>query len=169
MEIVNKVEKSGIITLDLETYYTPGERASIDLKNQLFMGLILKEKDFREYIKNNDWSEYAGKLVNIYCSSDAIIPTWAYMLVANKLSGIAKNFVFGSSETLETLLLIQNIKENLNPEDYKDARIVIKGCGKIKITEAGYVFLTQILTPHVQSLMYGEPCSTVPVYKKTKV
>ncbi|MCO6495147.1 MAG: DUF2480 family protein [Bacteroidetes bacterium] len=168
MEIENKVQASGIITLDLEQYYTAGERIVIDLKENLFMGLILKEKEFREYIKNHDWQQYEGKLVAITCSADAIVPTWAYMLVASKLIGIAKEVVFGSLETLETVAILNKIREHIKPADFQGARIVIKGCSKIRITEAAYVAITNMLVPYAQSVMFGEPCSTVPVYKKAK-
>lgn len=168
MEIVNKVASSGIITLNLEEYYTEGERIVIDIKDQLFMGLILKEKDFREFIKTHDWEQYQNKLVAITCSTDAIVPTWAYMLVATKLTGIAKDFIFGNVETLETNLIVNKLQSQINPEDFNTARVVIKGCGHIKITDAAYVAITKLLVPHVQSLMFGEPCSTVPVFKKAK-
>lgn len=168
MEIVNKVQAGGIVTLDLEAYYTAGERVVIDLKDNLFMGLILKEKDFRDFIHEHDWLQYTDKLVAITCTADAVVPTWAYMLVASKLTGIAKEIVFGNLDTLETILLLNTLKEKINPAEYQGVRMVIKGCSKVKITEAAYVQITKMLIPFVQSLMFGEPCSTVPVYKKSK-
>ncbi|MCK9481090.1 MAG: DUF2480 family protein [Bacteroidia bacterium] len=169
MEIVNKIQASGIITLDLEQYYPAGERVLIDLRENLYMGLILKEKEFRDYIKTNDWQEFANKYVAITCTADAIVPTWAYMLVASKLNGIAKKVVFGNLDTLETILLLENLHKHINSQDYHNAKLVIKGCSKIKISEAAYVEITNMLLPHVQSLMFGEPCSTVPVFKKPKL
>lgn len=163
--IVNKVAQSGIVTLNLEEYYHKGPRLSIDLKDNLFMGMILKEKDFRDWIKAHDWQQYQNANVSIFCSADAIIPTWAYMLVASKLQGIAHHFVFGDEKTLENSLF-QKALEQLPVNDFADKRVVIKGCGDIEITPAAYVEATRLLQPVVKSLMFGEPCSTVPVYKK---
>lgn len=163
--IVNKVAQSGIVTLNLEEYYHNGPRLSIDLKDNLFMGMILKEKDFRDWIKAHDWQQYHNANVSIFCSADAIIPTWAYMLVASKLQGIANHFVFGDEKTLENSLF-QKALERLPVNDFTDKRVVIKGCGDIEITPAAYVEVTRLLQPVVKSLMFGEPCSTVPVYKK---
>ena len=126
---------------------------------------MLREKDFREFIKTNDWSVYAGKNVAIICSADAIVPTWAFMLVANKLSGLAKSFVFGDLNVLE-FSLFKNEIDAINFEDYKDQRVVVKGCSKKPVPVSAYVYLTEKLTPIVKSIMYGEPCSTVPVYKR---
>lgn len=167
MEIINKVAQSGIVTIDLEELYPKGERVLIDIKEQLFQGLILREKDFREFIKNEDWSKYTNKYVAITCSTDAIVPTWAYMLVAIQLEPFAKKTVFGNLETLETVLFHELLK-NLNVNDYTDARIVVKGCGKLPVPIAAYVEITRLLTPVAKSIMYGEPCSTVPLYKKAK-
>lgn len=168
MEIVNKVQSSGIISIDLENYYPHGERKVIDLKEQLFMGMILKEKDFRQFIKEHNWEEYKNAYVSIVCSADAIVPTWAYMLVAEKLTGIAARFVYGDIKVLDTLLMIESIRNSIVPEDYEGCRVVVKGCGNLPISEAAFVELTALLKPKVQSLMFGEPCSTVPVYKKSK-
>lgn len=167
MEIINKVAQSGIVTIDLEELYPKGERVLIDIKEQLFQGLILREKDFREFIKNEDWSKYTNKYVAITCSTDAIVPTWAYMLLAIQLEPFAKKTVFGNLETLETVVFHELLK-NLNVNDYTDARIVIKGCGKLPVPIAAYVEITRLLTPVAKSIMYGEPCSTVPLYKKAK-
>ena len=163
--IVNKVSQSGLAEIDLETFYDEATREIYDIKEQLFMGLMLKEKEFRDFIKSNDWSKYAGKHVAIICSADAIVPTWAYMLVANKLSGVAKSFVFGDLNVLEFSLFKEKI-DALNLEDYKDQRVVVKGCSKKPVPVSAYVYLTEKLTPIVKSIMYGEPCSTVPVYKR---
>ena len=164
-EIVNKVANSGIITIDLEDFYTTGERVLFDIKPLLFQELILKEKEFRDFIKNNDWSKYQNKLIALTCTADAIVPTWAYMLLTLALQPFAKKVVFGDLQTLETLLFAEQL-EKIVVKDYKDARIVIKGCGEIDLPKNAYVQLTALLQPHAKSIMYGEPCSTVPLYKK---
>lgn len=168
MEIENKVAKSGIYTIDLEEFYSHGPRFEIDIKDHLFMGLILKEKDFRTFVKEHNWEIYKNGYVALVNSGDAIVPTWAYMLLTHKLSGVAKQVVFGTKETMETILLIEKLQTELNPEEYTDTRVVVKGCGKLMLSPAGYVKITEMLTPFVRSLMFGEPCSTVPIYKKTK-
>lgn len=164
-EIVNKVAQSGLVTIDLETFYPPGERVLFDIKNCLFQGLILKEKDFREFLKKEDWSKYQNKYVALICSADAIVPTWAYMLLAIYIEPFAKKVVFGNLEALETILY-NELFGKLNINDYKDARIVIKGCGKLPVPKSAYVELTRLLRPVAKSIMYGEPCSTVPLYKR---
>lgn len=164
--IVNRVANSGILTLDLEEFYHSGDRVELDIKDQLFMGLVLKEKDFREWIKSCDWTQFSGKNVAITCSADAIIPTWAYMLIASKLSGVAHHFVFGNLSQLESSLY-QMALSKINPEEYADKRVVIKGCGEKPVPESAYVEISRILLPHVKSLMFGEPCSMVPVFKKS--
>jgi hypothetical protein len=163
--IVNKVAQSGLISLDLENYLSKGEIATFDLKEHLFMGLILKEKDFREALKNLDWSIYKDKYVAIVCSVDAIIPVWAYMLVANYLQPVAKDVYVGSEEELKKHLILKNLS-SISTEEFKDQRVVVKGCGEIFIDNYAYAEITKILTPIVKSIMYGEPCSTVPIYKK---
>lgn len=167
-EIVNKVAKSGLITIDLEEYHVPGERVVYDIKDNLWQGIALKEKDFRAFVKENDWSAYQDKLVAIHCSVDAIVPTWAYMLLTTALKPYAKHVVFGNLETLETVLFQQALSK-INAEEYQDTRVVIKGCGNIPIPESAYVALMEMLLPFAKSIMYGEPCSTVPIYKKPKV
>ncbi|MFN7912484.1 MAG: DUF2480 family protein [Bacteroidota bacterium] len=164
-EIVNKVSTSGIVTINLEDFYIKGERVLFDIKPLLFQELILKEKDFREFIKNNDWSQYQNKFIALTCTADAIVPTWAYMLLTLALQPFAKKVVFGDLQTLDTLLFAEQL-EKLNVKDYKDARIVIKGCGDIDLPKNAYVQLTALLQPHAKSIMYGEPCSTVPLYKR---
>ena len=164
-EIVNKVSTSGIVTINLEDFYIKGERVLFNIKPLLFQELILKEKDFREFIKNNDWSQYQNKMVALTCTADAIVPTWAYMLLTLALQPFAKKVVFGDLQTLETLLFAEQL-EKIDVKDYKDARIVIKGCGDIDLPKNAYVQLTSLLQPYVKSIMYGEPCSTVPLYKK---
>jgi hypothetical protein len=165
MSLVNKVAASGLITLNLEEYLPSGDIAVFDLKEHLFMGLILKEKDFREALKNLDWSGYQDKFVAVTCSADAIIPVWAYMLVANYLQPVARDVYVGTKEELQKHLFLKNISE-IDPADYEGQKVVIKGCGDVSVGEFAYSEITKRLRPVVQSLMYGEPCSTVPIYKK---
>lgn len=162
---VNKVAASGLITLNLEEYFHTGERVVYDIKDNLFHGLMLREKDFREFIKNHDWSAYAGKNVAIICSADAIVPTWAYMLLANKMRPYANEVIFGSLETLEAVLFTKALSK-IDIHRFAGERVVIKGCADIDVTTAAYVEITNLLTPVVKSIMYGEPCSTVPIYKR---
>jgi Protein of unknown function (DUF2480) len=164
---VNKVAESGIITLDLEDFYPKEETMVFDMKDHLFMGLILKEKDFRETMKGMDIEPYKGKNVALTCSADAVIPVWAYMLVASYLQPVVKELIFGDAEFLHKTLFLQNISK-INIADYEDKRVVIKGCGELPITEAAYVAVTNLLRPVAKSIMYGEPCSTVPIYKKPR-
>jgi hypothetical protein len=163
--IVNKVAQSGLISLDPASFYPEGDRLLYDIKDNLFHGLILKEKDFRDFIKQHDWTQYAGKHVAITCSADAIVPTWAYMLLANRIAPYAKTVVFGNLSELENVLFEKAI-DQLEVEKYRDERVVIKGCGDTAVPDAAYVQLTVKLTPVVKSLMFGEPCSTVPVFKR---
>lgn len=163
--IINKVINSGLVTFDLEDLYDQGERIVYDLKDNLFMGMILKEKDFREFLKNHDWSSYTGKNVAIICSEDVIIPTWAYMLLTLKLQPFANTIVLGNLEELENKLFYDALGK-VNIAEYSGARVVVKGCSKVPVPAAAYVEITRILQPVVQSLMFGEPCSTVPLYKK---
>ena len=137
------------------------------MKDHLFMGLILKEKDFREVMKNLDLTPYKDKNIALTCSADAVIPVWAYMLVASYLQPVAKEIIFGDADFLHKTLFLKNI-EQINVENYKDQRVVIKGCGELPISETAYVAITNQLRPVVKSIMYGEPCSTVPVYKKPR-
>ena len=165
MEIVNKVAQSGLITIDLEDFYIPGERMLFDIKDWLFQELILKEKDFREKLKEHDWNVYSGKFVAITCSADAVVPTWAFMLVATQLKPVVKKLSFGDLHKLEEELFDEEISK-LNIADFSDKKIVIKGCSKIEVPVSAFVNLTAKLRPVVKSIMYGEPCSTVPVYKR---
>lgn len=162
---VNKVAESGIITLNLEDYYPEEEVTVFDLKEYLLMGLILKEKDFREALKILNIEIYTDKIVALTCSADAVIPMWAYMLVASLLQPVAKEITFGTEAFAKEKVLLRNI-EQIEADSYSDARIVIKGCGELPIGEAAYVAITQKLRPVAKSIMYGEPCSTVPVYKR---
>lgn len=163
--IVNRVAQSGLISLDPAELYPAGERVVYDIKDNLFHGLMLREKDFREFVKQHDWSQYQDKHVAITCSSDAIVPTWAYMLLANKMAPYASTVVFGNLEALETVLFDRALAK-LDIEKYRDERVVIKGCGDIYVPVAAYVELTAKLTAVAKSIMYGEPCSTVPIYKR---
>lgn len=163
--IVNKVAQSGLVSFDLAELFPQGERVLYDIKDNLFHGLMLREKDFREFVKEHDWSSYSGKHVAIICSADAIVPTWAYMLLATKMAPYAKTVVFGNLELLETVLYQQEVNK-VNLENYRDQRIVIKGCGEIPVPVSAYVDITGKLTGVAKSIMYGEPCSTVPLYKR---
>ena len=163
--IINKVAQSGLVTLDPAAFYPVGDRVVYDIKDNLFQGLILREKDFREFVKGHDWSQYEGKNVAITCSADAIVPAWAYMLLANRLAPYALQVVFGDQDVLETVLFVKSIAK-MDVEQYRDQRIVLKGCGDVPVPVSAYVELTKKLTPVVKSLMFGEPCSTVPIYKK---
>ena len=163
--LINKVAESGLITLDPEQYYPKAATAVFDMKEYLFMGLILKEKDFREALKNMDWSAYKDKNVAVTCTADAIIPVWAYMLVASYLQPVAKDIVMGDEKELHRNILLKNIAA-INVNDFADKRVVIKGCGETPIADFVYMELTKLLRPVAKSIMYGEPCSTVPVYKK---
>jgi len=166
-EIINKVAQSGLITLDIKDFYPKGERIVYDLAQNLFQGLILKEKDFRQFLKEHDWSLYQGKNIAISCSADAIVPTWAYMLLAIHLEPYAASFVFGNLEALEIELFRKELGK-LDLQEYEGKRIVVKGCSNLPIPTYAYVEITRLLKPYVQSLMFGEPCSTVPLYKKAK-
>lgn len=163
--IVNKVAQSGLVTLDPAQFYAPGERVVYDITDNLFHGLMLREKDFREFVKTHDWAQYEGKNVAVTCTADAIVPAWAYMLLANRLAPYAREVVFGDAEVLETVLFVKEISR-MDVEQYRDQRLVIKGCGDTPIPVSAYVELTKKLTPVAKSLMFGEPCSTVPIYKR---
>lgn len=162
--IVNKVAGSGLVSFDLADYYHSGERVLYDIKDNLFHGLMLREKDFRAFLKEHDWEQYKDKNVAVYCSADAIVPTWAYMLLAIKIEPYAHLVVFGDMNALEDALFREAIAK-IDLEKYKDQRIVVKGCGDTPVPVSAYVEITRKLRPIVKSLMYGEPCSTVPLYK----
>jgi len=164
-EIVNKIAQSQLITLDLETYYPAEEIMLFDLKPHLFMELILKEKEFRAALQNNDWSIYQNKVVAVTCTADAIIPMWAYMLVTSYLQPVAKDVIFGDENTARQQLFLQRI-DAINAEEFVDKRIVVKGCGDVPIGEFAYLAITKKLMPVAKSIMYGEPCSTVPIFKR---
>lgn len=162
--IINKVANSGLVTLDLETFL-PGPITSFDMKDHLFMGLILKEKDFREAMKNLDWQMYKDKNVAINCSADAIIPVWAYMLVAANLQPVAREIYLGTEPEMLKHIFLKNLGA-VDAASFTDQRVVVKGCGETHIDNYAYAEITRILLPVAKSIMYGEPCSTVPIYKK---
>jgi len=166
--IENKVAQSGLIQLDLETIRIPGERIYFDIKPLLFMDLVLKEKDFRAFIAGHSWEQYKGKHVAISCSSDAIIPTWAFMLLSAQMRPFASTIVYGNLEELEKELFTKSLF-TLNLDTYHDGRVVVKGCSKDSVPTDAYVRLTALLQPIVKSLFFGEPCSTVPIYKKKAI
>jgi hypothetical protein len=162
--LVNKVANSGLVTLDLEKYIPREEIVSFDLKDHLFMGLILKEKDFREALKNLDWSIYSGRNVSVTCSVDAIIPLWAFMLVVTYLEPVAHDVYVGTATEMYKHSFLKNISR-IDAGEFAGQRIVVKGCGEVSIDNYAYAEITRLLRPVVKSIMYGEPCSTVPIYK----
>lgn len=166
-EIVNRIANSKLITFNLEDYYPEGERLLFDVKDWLLEGFVLREGEFREQAKNHDWSQYQGKFVALTCSSDAIIPAWAFMLLATYLQPYAKKTVNGDLETLETVLYTETL-QNLDIGNLQDKPVIIKGCSRKPVPKNAYLLLIEKLQPVVKSLMYGEACSTVPLYKKPK-
>ena len=162
--IVNRVAESGIITLDLAPFVTTDDLIVFDLKPFLFREMILREKDYRAALLVTDWEQYRGKHVAVICSADAIVPVWAYMLATVNLEPVAASVYFGAADELARLLIHKRIND-LDIAEYTDKRVVIKGCGDTPIPDAAYVAITQRLRPVVKSLMYGEPCSMVPLYK----
>lgn len=165
-EIINKVAESGLITLDLADLVREEKTAELDLAPFLFEGLILREKDFRAKLTETDWSIYTDKWVAVYCSTDAIVQKWAWMLIAKALLPFTSYIVFCTPEELPQHILAEKIA-TLDVQDYTDQRLVIKGCGERYVTEKAYLDITKRLLPVVKTLMYGEPCSTVPIYKKS--
>lgn len=166
-EIINRVANSPIITFNLEDYYHKGERLIYDVADNLFQGLILREKDFREFIKQHDWSQYEGKNVALTCSADAIVPTWAYMLLVSKMEEVANMVVLGSLEVLEFALYKQALSA-IDISAFENRPVVVKGCGDLPVPESAYVEITRMIRPVAKSIMYGEPCSTVPIYKRPR-
>jgi hypothetical protein len=166
-EIVNRVATSQLITIDLEDFYPKGERVVFDIKNWLYHELILKETDFREHLKNHDWSQYQNKYVALTCSADAIIPSWAFMLISTYISPFSKKVVVGNLSTLETSIF-QDIINAIPVDEYLEKPIIIKGCSNKPIPETAYLQLIEKLQPIVKSIMFGEACSTVPLFKKQK-
>ena len=165
--IVNRVAQSPLISLNLEDYYPRGRRVVYDIKDNLFQEMILRERDFRAFVKEHDWSQYQDQYVALTCSVDAIVPTWAYMLLTTKLEPYAQRVIYGTLETLETILF-QEALQKMNLADFQDAKVVVKGCGDLPIPTFAYTEIARLLRPVAASIMYGEPCSTVPLYKKPK-
>lgn len=165
MELVNKVAQSGIITLDLELLIADTEIIELDISQFLFKGLLLKEKDFRSDLKSYDWEDFRNKTVAVFCSTDAILAQWAYMLVASYLLNVDSKFYFGTKDEVRTQVLVQKIQQ-IEEQEYQEKLVVIKGCGNQPLPDAAYLEVTKKLQPVVKSLMFGEPCSTVPIYKK---
>jgi hypothetical protein len=163
--LVNRVAASGLITLKLEEFLPTTPLETLDLKAYLFQGLILREKDFREAMDQHDWEQYQGKTLLVHCSADAIVPLWAYMLIASKAAPYAADVSYGSAEAYYQAYFAQTLAA-LNVEQYRDQRIIIKGCSDRPVPTAAYVEITKRLRPLAKSIMYGEPCSTVPIYKK---
>lgn len=166
-EIINRIEKSPLITLDLEEFYPKGERVVFDIAQWLHEGIILKEKEFRAYIKEHDWTQYKNQFVALTCSTDAIVPSWAFMLVTLHLQDYTAYVVQGDLQCLEEVLFHDVIWE-MDVEPYRNNPVIIKGCSNLPIPDNAYIMLIQKIKPVVKSLMFGEACSTVPLYKKVK-
>ena len=166
-EIINRIANSKLINIDLEDFYPEGKRVLFDIKDWLFEGIILKEKDFREYVGNHNWSQYQDNYVALTCTEDAIIPSWAYLLLSSELAPFAKKIVVGNLELLETVLFEEVIKE-FKIDEFMDRAIIIKGCAEKPIPPSAFTFLIQKLQPIAKTIMYGEACSTVPLFKKKK-
>lgn len=165
--LVNRVAESGLTTIDLIDYLPKEAVVPFDIKPLLVQGMVLMEKPFRESLKQTDWATYHGKIVAVFCSADALVPKWAYMLLATYLSPVAKQVLFGGVEVVENALMLKAISE-IDTKQYEGARVVVKGCGDRDIPAEAYLAISTQLLPVVKSLMYGEPCSTVPIYKQPK-
>jgi len=166
-ELINRVAASAIVSLNMEEFYPREERVQFDLADYLFQGLVLREKEFRAALKVLDWNQFAGKWVAVTCSADAIVPTWAYMLVCTYLEGVAKGYCVGDLEALEQYI-VEDTLSKLPLESFKDRSVVVKGCSKVAIPLYAYGRLVSLIQGEAKSLMFGEPCSTVPLYKKGK-
>jgi len=165
--LVNRVAQSGLITIDLEKLVDYGEISEFDIKDYLFEELILKENDFREALKNHDWQQYSGQVLLVFCSADAIIPTWAYMLVASFAGEICDDVVYGT-RTSYLEMQFNRMIEAMDITPYADGRVIVKGCSSREVPQGAYVALTHKLRPHARSIVFDEPCSTVPVYKRKR-
>lgn len=164
-EIVNRVANSKLVVVDLEDYYPQGQRTVLDIKDWLFQELVLREKDFREHVKQHDWAQYQNHYVALTCTSDAIVPAWAFMLLTVHLEPYAKTIVIGSLEQLETSIY-QEVIQNLDTATFVDQPLIIKGCAHKPVPANAYIMLSQKLKPIARSIMYGEACSSVPLYKR---
>ncbi len=166
-EIINRVAKSKLVTFNLEEYYPQGERVLFDIKDWLFEGFVLREKDFREAVKQHDWAQYQDKYLALTCSSDAIIPAWAYMLITTELQPYAKRIILGNLQQLE-ISIYQDIINAIEVEEFRDLPVIVKGCSKKPVPENAYLQIVQKLQPVVKTIMFGEACSSVPLFKKKK-
>jgi len=166
-EIINRVAQSALMTFDLEDHYPEGTRMAIDIQEWLYQGIILREKEFRAFVAAHAWERYQDAFVALYCSSDAIIPAWAYMLVSTKLQGLARKVVVGDLEQLETILY-KNILENVDISEFKDKAVIIKGCSSKPVPVNAYLWITMKIQGVAKSVMYGEACSSVPLFKRKK-
>jgi len=166
--LVNRVANSGLITLNLEEYFPTAEVIVFDIKDYLFHGLILKEKEFRTALKEHDWAQYGGKHLTVHCSTDAILPTWAFMLITTYAQPFAKSITQGGLDTFYATYYRKVLSE-IDVKQYEDQRIVIKGCSNKPVPVAAYMELVRLLRPYAKSIMYGEPCSTVPIFKKPRL
>lgn len=164
-DIINRVANSNLVVVDLEDFYPKGQRTLIDIKDWLWEGFVLREKEFRNYVSGHDWSQYENHFVALTCSTDAIIPAWAYMLLTMHLEPFAKHIIIGDLEQLETAIY-QDIISNLNIEEYKDKPLIIKGCSHKPVPANAYILLSKKLKPVAKSIMYGEACSSVPLFKR---
>jgi hypothetical protein len=167
-EIINRVANSKLVVLDLEDYYPEGKRVLLDIKDWLFEGFVLREKEFRLHVLEHDWSQYKNTYVALTCSTDAIIPAWAYMLIILELESYSKKTIVGDLESLETSVY-QDIISNLNLESFKNKPVIIKGCSNKPVPRNAYIMISEKLKPLATSIMYGEACSSVPLYKKPKL
>ncbi|MAN27627.1 MULTISPECIES: DUF2480 family protein [Mesonia] len=166
-EIINRVANSKLVTFNLEEYYPQGERVLFDIKDWLYEGFVLREKDFRAEVKKHDWSQYQDKYLALTCSSDAIIPAWAYMLITTELQPYAKRVILGNLQQLETSIY-QDIINEIEVEEFRDLPVIVKGCSKKPVPENAYLQIVQKLQPVVKTIMFGEACSSVPLFKKKK-
>ncbi len=167
-DIVNRVAQSALVTLDLEDYYPEGPRKTLDIKDWLFEGFILKEKEFRQYVEEHNWSQYEDAYVAIGCSTEAIVPGWAYMLISSRISSYSKRVVKGDLEDLETAIF-QKVIADLDVSEFRDKPVIIKGCTNKPIPENAYIWATEKIQTVAKSVMYGEACSSVPIYKRNRV
>ena len=164
-EIINRVANSALVTINLEDYYPKGQRVLFDIKDWLYEGFVLREKDFRNQVAEYDWSQYQNCYVALTCSSDAIIPGWAFMLISLQLESVAKKTVIGNLEALETSIY-QDVLNTLDVSEFADKPLIIKGCSKKPVPQNAYIMLASKLKPIAKSIMYGEACSSVPLFKK---
>ncbi|MFK7781522.1 DUF2480 family protein [Psychroserpens sp.] len=166
-DIINRVAQSQLVVIDLEDFYPQGKRVQFDIKDWLYEGFVLREKEFRQQVKNHDWSQYQNQYVALMCSTDAIIPAWAYILITIELASYSKKTIIGDLNILETSIY-QDIVSDLDLGLYQDKPIIIKGCSHKPVPDNAYVLLSEVLQPVAKSIMYGEACSSVPLFKKKK-